>query len=538
MLQGARQASVPSTAGPRPNTANSAAILQSDQPPRDAAAREGSHGGTGAESLVRGSVVAPRVSCGICGGLLHDATAFTECLHAFCRKCIYDKVAKDNIKCCPKCGIFLGNPLEKLRSCLLLFFGKRSLIFPPKRRKVVTMKKRKERVSPESTLSSVVGITAEGSTALTLAASESKAQKVVIEDLALVKRDALSGIKGRDFDSACGLTEETGALIVWQASPILEEMVAHNQLDSKQDPESFRLPATSDIENQRQGPTAQMNNISFMVESSSSARPTVQDDENLRGDFLTLINESNARIMGRYDAHISKLKAENTKLIEELENEGEMTRILEERLQRELENERTAAAERTRLLEKKLREFEHEREAAIERTRILEERLQRELENERAAAAERTRLLEKKLQRVEHEREDAIERTRVLDERLQRESEIVHTTASQNDALKEEIFKLHEEREHGRADNQALMSDILEKSEELATLKYYSNMLESEKTCLENQVDHLDKELKYTRKEHRRYVSKVLDAARAIPNDIEPINSDALPGSRRPEGIC
>ena len=82
MLQGARQASVPSTPGPRPNTANSAAILQSDQPPRDAAAREGSRGDTGAESLVRGSVVAPRVSCGICGGLLHDATAFTECLHA------------------------------------------------------------------------------------------------------------------------------------------------------------------------------------------------------------------------------------------------------------------------------------------------------------------------------------------------------------------------------------------------------------------------------------------------------------------------
>ena len=112
------------------------------------------------------------------------------------------------------------------------------------------------------------------------------------QDLALVERDALSGIKGRDFDSACGLTE-TGALIVWHASPILEEMVAHNQLDSKQDPESFRLPATSDIENQRQGPTAQMTNISFMVESSSSARPTVQDDENLRGDFLTLINEVN-----------------------------------------------------------------------------------------------------------------------------------------------------------------------------------------------------------------------------------------------------
>jgi hypothetical protein len=111
------------------------------------------------------------------------------------------------------------------------------------------------------------------------------------QDLTPVGRDALSRIRGRDFDSACGLTEDTGALIVWQAPPILEEMAAHNQLDSKQDPDSFRPPATSDIEYQRQGPTAQMTNISFMVGNSSHARPTDQDDENLRGDVLTLINE-------------------------------------------------------------------------------------------------------------------------------------------------------------------------------------------------------------------------------------------------------
>ncbi|ONM51761.1 E3 ubiquitin protein ligase DRIP2 [Zea mays] len=301
MLHGAQQASASSTAGPRPK---STAILQSDQPPRAAAAREGGRGGTGPESLVRGSVVAPCVSCGICGGLLRDATAFTECLHAFCRKCIYDKVAKDNIKCCPKCGIFMGNPLEKLRPDHSLEHI-RPLIFPAKRRKVVTMKKRKERVSSESTLPSVVGTTAEESTALIPAASESKAQK----DLTPVGRDALSRIRGRDFDSACGLTEDTGALIVWQAPPILEETAAHNQLDSKQDPDSFRPPATSDIEYQRQGPTAQMTNISFMVGNSSHARPTDQDDENMRGDILTLINESNARIMEMYDAHISKLKA-------------------------------------------------------------------------------------------------------------------------------------------------------------------------------------------------------------------------------------
>jgi hypothetical protein len=84
MLHGAQQASASSTAGPRPK---STAILQSDQPPRAAAAREGGRGGTGPESLVRGSVVAPCVSCGICGGLLRDATAFTECLHACKLQC-------------------------------------------------------------------------------------------------------------------------------------------------------------------------------------------------------------------------------------------------------------------------------------------------------------------------------------------------------------------------------------------------------------------------------------------------------------------
>ncbi|PWZ58815.1 26S proteasome non-ATPase regulatory subunit 12 B [Zea mays] len=204
------------------------------------------------------------------------------------------------------------------------------------------MKKRKERVSSESTLPLVVGITAEESTALIPAASESKAQK----DLTPVGRDALSRIRGRDFDSACGLTEDTGALIVWQAPPILEEMAAHNQLDSKQDPDSFRPPATSDIEYQRQGPTAQMTNISFMVGNSSHARPTDQDDENLRGDVLTLINE---------------LEDERAAALER-------TRILEERLQQELENERTAAAERTTILKSK--------EAAIERTRVLDENLE------------------------------------------------------------------------------------------------------------------------------------------------------------------
>lgn len=377
------------------------------------------------------------------------------------------------------------------------------MIFPAKRRKVTTMKKRKERVSAESTLSSVVA--AEGSNEPPPAAPESKAQKIVVEEideandglvaldlifdqsstlnLAPVGRDALS----RDFHSVCSLTAEAGALITWQPPPILEEIVTHDQLASTQDPETFR-PVASDTY-QQQAPTAKMTNTSFLVGSSSHARMTVHDDENLRGDILTLFNESSAKIMRKYDAYISQLKAENAKLIEEMENE---------------------------------------KATALERTRILEERFRRELENEKAAAAERTRILEEMHRReLENERGATVERVRDLSERLQRESKIAQTTTRRNKALEVENAKLHEQLENGRADNQALMFDLLEKSDELATLKYYYDMLESDKTYLENQVDLLKKELDNSRKEHARYVHKVLDAAKAIPNDLEAIDLDA-----------
>ncbi|RLN36512.1 uncharacterized protein C2845_PM03G21730 [Panicum miliaceum] len=362
MIQGARRASAAAatTAGPRPG---STALLPPGPPPRRTSARRGRGGGragAATEALVPRSVVEPCVTCGICGGLLRDATTFPECLDASAfptpfadvsvlaagagygdgllsssPKCICDKLAKENIKCCPTCGIHLGRaPLEKLRS----------VIFPSKRRKVATVKKTKEK------------------------------------NLAPVGTDALSRIRCRDFYSACSLSAETGALIVWQPPLILEEMVALNQLAPMQ---IFGPPATSDTEYQRQAPTAQMTNTSVVAGSSFHSRMTVQDDENFRGDILTLLNESNARIMGRYDAYINQFKAENSKLIEELENE--------------------------------------------------------------------------------------------------------------------------------KANNQALMSDIQEKSDELATLKYYCDMFESDKTYLENQNEHLSKELEYMKEVQERYVRQVKD---------------------------
>ncbi|XP_039799095.1 uncharacterized protein LOC120664125 isoform X2 [Panicum virgatum] len=486
MIPGARRASAAATAGPRPRP-GSTALLPPAPPPRRTSARLGRGGGragAAAEALVRRSVVAPCVSCGICGGLLRNATAFPECLDAFCRECIYDKLEKENIKCCPTCGIHLGAaPLEKLRS----------VIFPSKRRKVATAKKREENVSAQSNLSSVVYIAAEGSTVpLPPAASQSNLQKVEVEvidealvaqesvhesctlNLAPVGRDALSRIRCRDFYSACSLSAETGALIVWQPPPILEEVVALDQLAPRQDPETFGLPATSDTEYQRQAPTVQMNNTSVVSGSSFHSRMTVQNDRNFREGFRILLNENIARIMEGYDAYINQFEEEKSKLIEQLDNERavslEKTRILEERHQRELEDERAAAAERTR---------------------ILEERHQRELEDERAAAAERIRNLE---------------------ERLQRESQIVLSHESRSQSLEAENSRLNEELENEKADNRALMSDISERYDELATLKYYCDMFESDKTYLENQIEHLNEELEDRKKEHARCVHQVMDA--------------------------
>ncbi|CAO2209729.1 unnamed protein product [Urochloa humidicola] len=504
MSQGARRGSAAATAGSPPN---SAALLPPSLPPRRST-RRGRGGGAGAggsaaEALVRRSVVAPCFSCGICGGILQEATSFSECTGAckFCRECLYDKLAKEDIKCCPTCGIHLGRaPLEKLRPDHSLQ-RIRSVIFPAKRRKVATTKnrKRKENFSTKLALSSVVDIVTEGSTApLPPAVSQIEAEKIEIEvideadeallaqnsvyessilNLAPVGRDALSRIRCRDFYSACDLSAETGALVVWQPPPILEEMVAHYQLAPRQDPQTSGYPATSDTEYQRQAPAVQMNHASVVAGSSFHAR-IVQNDENLRGEILALFTEGNARIMGRYDAYISQLKAENSKLIEEME----------EKHQRQLENERAAV---------------------VGSIRIFEERLERELENERAAAAERIRILKERLQRESKslEAENA---------RLQRGSQ----------SLEAENARLYEELENERADKKALMTDILDKSDELATLKYYSDMFESDRTYLENEVEDLKKELEYTKKEHARYVRQVLQAARAIPNNLESIHSD------------
>ncbi|KAK6914030.1 hypothetical protein RJ641_021351, partial [Dillenia turbinata] len=65
---------------------------------------------------VRTETIEACMSCRICHKFMKDATTITECLHTFCKKCIYDKITEEDLDSCPTCGTDLGtSPLDKLR---------------------------------------------------------------------------------------------------------------------------------------------------------------------------------------------------------------------------------------------------------------------------------------------------------------------------------------------------------------------------------------------------------------------------------------
>ncbi|KAL7210085.1 hypothetical protein ACSBR1_031615 [Camellia fascicularis] len=66
---------------------------------------------------VRSERIATCMTCPICNKLFKNATTITECLHTFCRKCIYGKIAEEGLGNCPECKVYLGcAPLKKLRA--------------------------------------------------------------------------------------------------------------------------------------------------------------------------------------------------------------------------------------------------------------------------------------------------------------------------------------------------------------------------------------------------------------------------------------
>ncbi|KAL1312113.1 hypothetical protein HN51_038737 [Arachis hypogaea] len=85
---------------------------------------------------VKRETIAACMTCPLCNKLFREATTISECLHTFCRKCIYDKITDEELECCPICNIDLGCvPLEKLRPDHSLQ-DVRAKVFPLKGRKV------------------------------------------------------------------------------------------------------------------------------------------------------------------------------------------------------------------------------------------------------------------------------------------------------------------------------------------------------------------------------------------------------------------
>ncbi|KAF3456894.1 hypothetical protein FNV43_RR01548 [Rhamnella rubrinervis] len=75
------------------------------------------------------------MTCPVCKKLFTDATTMSECLHTFCRKCIYEKITEEELDHCPVCNINLGcTPLEKLRADHSLQ-DLRTKLFPSKRKR-------------------------------------------------------------------------------------------------------------------------------------------------------------------------------------------------------------------------------------------------------------------------------------------------------------------------------------------------------------------------------------------------------------------
>ncbi|OEL26172.1 E3 ubiquitin protein ligase DRIP2 [Dichanthelium oligosanthes] len=86
--------------------------------------------------MVKRDLLASCMTCPLCRRLLRDATTISECLHTFCRKCIYQKFNDEEVECCPVCKIDLGcTPTEKLRADHSLQ-DVRSKLFPFKRKKI------------------------------------------------------------------------------------------------------------------------------------------------------------------------------------------------------------------------------------------------------------------------------------------------------------------------------------------------------------------------------------------------------------------
>ncbi|KAI9123301.1 hypothetical protein K1719_006190 [Acacia pycnantha] len=70
----------------------------------------------GQTAKVRRTKIAPCLTCPLCNDFYREATTISECLHTFCKECIWEKFRAKCETHCPVCDIDLGTyPLERTR---------------------------------------------------------------------------------------------------------------------------------------------------------------------------------------------------------------------------------------------------------------------------------------------------------------------------------------------------------------------------------------------------------------------------------------
>ncbi|CAN6343685.1 unnamed protein product [Urochloa humidicola] len=106
------------------------------RPRRRRAVAAASAAADGAVVMVKRELLASCMTCPLCRRLVREATTISECLHTFCKKCIYKKLSDEELEHCPVCKIDLGcTPLDKLRPDHNIQ-DVRLKVFPFKRKKV------------------------------------------------------------------------------------------------------------------------------------------------------------------------------------------------------------------------------------------------------------------------------------------------------------------------------------------------------------------------------------------------------------------
>ncbi|CAL5091041.1 unnamed protein product [Urochloa decumbens] len=325
--------------------------------PRAAPAGAGGFADADEVVMVRRSAVAACVTCGLCGGILRDATTVSECLHSFCRKCIMKKFEDEDTTLCPACSTDLGcDPLEKLRADHSLLCI-RLMLFPVKRRKV----KEISLLHPALVSPRVHGVCQPAKKTDAFFVGESMNGKAEAEAAESLGMELTSSPTKSSMYSRSAAAEEVGTFIV----------------TVEKETESTRSSA-----------------VGIAAEGCGVLPPVASQRETNENIAMTL---EKVKI---YIGQSQSLQAENARLREELENERaekafavERTRILEEEsLQRESNSARmlemieacTGQNQALGVANARLREeLEMERQdkvAAFDRARVLEGRLQTESE--------------------------------------------------------------------------------------------------------------------------------------------------------------